>query len=179
MTREEFDKLPEEILVREIRCRIKEKGRRVQKVTLVTTLLDPALYPADEIAGLYRLRWQIEVDLRDLKITLGLDVLKGRKVQTVKKEALVFSLVYNLIRLVMLKAAKRQRVNPNRISFIDALRWLTPPKPDGPLPELVVNPVRPGRIEPRCIKRRGKKFPFMKVPRDELRKRLQKQRDAA
>jgi hypothetical protein len=179
MTQEDFDRLPEEILVREIKCRIHDKGCRVQEVTLVTTLLDPQRYPAGEIAELYRLRWQEEVDLRDLKITLGLDVLKGHKVETVKKEALIFSLVYNMIRLVAAKAARRQRVRPHRISFIDALRWLQPAKPEAPLPDLVINPIRPGRIEPRCIKRRGKKFPLMKVPRHELRKRLQKRRDAA
>jgi hypothetical protein len=179
MSAEEFEKLPGEILVREIKIRIQDRDCRVQEVTLVTTLVDPELYPAADIAQLYRLRWQVEVDLRDLKITLGLDVLKGHKVETVKKEALIYALVYNLVRLVALKAARRQRVSPHRISFIDALRWLQTAQPDAPLPDLVVNPVRPGRIEPRCRKRRPKQYPLMKAPRDELRKRLQKQRNAA
>jgi hypothetical protein len=179
MSAQDFEKLPPEILVREIKCRIQDRSCRVQEVTLVTTLVDPVLYPAAEIAKLYRLRWQVEVDLRDLKITLGLDVLKGHKVETVKKEVLVYSLVYNLVRLVALKAARRQRVNPHRISFIDALRWLQPAKPDAPMPDLVVNPVRPGRIEPRCIKRRPKEYDRMNRPREELRKRLKKRRDAA
>jgi len=179
MSAEEFEKLPGEILVREIKIRIQDRGCRVQEVTLVTTLVDPVLYPAAEIAKLYRLRWQVEVDLRDLKITLGLDVLKGHKVKTVQKEALIYALVYNLVRLVMLKAAQRQQVSPNRISFIDALRWLQPPKPDALLPDLVVNPLRTGRIEPRCIKRRPKEHDRMNRPREELRKRLQKRRDAA
>ncbi len=179
MTPEQFAQLPEEMLVREIKYRVHDKGSRVREVTLVTTLLDPERYPAAEIARLYGLRWQVEVDLRDLKITLGMDVLKSRKVETVLKEVLVFSLVYNLVRLVTVKAARRQRVRPNRISFIDALRWLQPPKPAAPLPELVVNPVRPGRIEPRCRKRRPKEYPVMKVPRRELRKRLEEQRDVA
>ena len=112
-------------------------------------------------------------------VVLGMDVLKGHKVETVKKEALVYALVYNLVRLVMLKAAQRQRVNPHRISFIDALRWLQPPKPHQPLPDLVVNPERPDRFEPRCLKRRPKEFPLMKLPRRELRKRLRKRPDAA
>ena len=86
----------------------------MREVTLVTTLLDDQRYSAQEIGDLYRLRWQVEVDLRNLKITLGLDVLKGRKVETVRKEALVCVLVYNLVRLVMLKAARRQRVRANR-----------------------------------------------------------------
>jgi hypothetical protein len=179
MTPEQFAQLPETLLVRELKYRIREPGCRVRKVTLVTTLLDGQRYPASELAGLFRRRWQVEVDLRDLKITLGMDVLKGHKVATVTKEMLVFALVYNLVRLVMLKAARGQRVSPHRISFIDALRWLQPPKPGTPLPELIVNPERPGRIEPRCVKRRPKSYPLMTRPRWELRKRLRKRRDAA
>jgi len=179
LSAEEYAQLPEWVLVREIKWRIRRPGCRVCKVKLVTTLLDPVRYPAAQIARLYALRWQVEVDLRDLKITLGLDVLKGHSVDVVNKEVQVFILVYNLIRLVMLKAARRQQVAPNRISFIDALRWLQPPKPHQPLPDLVVNPERPDRFEPRCLKRRPKEFPLMKLPRRELRKRLRKRPDAA
>jgi hypothetical protein len=179
MTPEQFAQLPETLLLREIRYRIREAGCRAQEITLVTTLLDAQRYPAAEVARLYGLRWQVEVDLRDLKGTLGMDVLKGRKVETVTKEMLVFVLVHNLVRLVAHQAAKRQRVKPSRISFIDALRWLQPPKPDQPLPELIVNPERPGRLEPRCIKRRMKEYNLMNKPRHVLRKRLKKRRDAA
>jgi hypothetical protein len=179
MSQEQFAQLPKEILVREIKYRIKDPGCRVREVTLVTTLLDPERYPVAEIIRLYRKRWQVEVDLRDLKNTLGMDVLKARKVRTVIKEALVFGLVYNLVRLVMVKAGKRQRVSPRRISFIDALRWLQSAKPQARLPELVVNPERLGRVEPRCLKRRPKEYPRMDRPREELRKRLKKRRDAA
>jgi len=179
MTREQYFQLPDRILVREIKWRIRERYRRVREVTLVTTLLDPQRYPAAEIARLYERRWQVEVDLRDLKITLGMDVLKGHKVDTVTKELLVFLKNDNLVRLVTVRAAKRQRVKPYRISFIDALRWLQPPKLPQPLPILITNPVRPDRLEPRCIKRRPKEYPVMKWPRRELRKRLKKRRDAA
>jgi hypothetical protein len=179
MSPEQFAPLPEEILVREIKWRITDSDNRVREVTLVTTLLDAERYPAAEIAELYRQRWQVEVDLRDLKITLGMDVLKGRTVATVMKEVQAFVLVYNLVRLVMLKSARRQRVSPHRISFIDALRWLQPPKPANSLPDLLINPERPNRIEPRCRKRRMKEFDLMSVPRHKLRKRLKKRRDAA
>lgn len=175
----QFDQLPEHLVVREIKWRIRERNRRVQEVILVTTLLDPVLYPAAEIAKLYAQRWQVEVDLRDLKITLGLDVLKGRKVDIVKKELLALVLVHNLVRLVMVEAGQRQRVKPHRISFIDALRWLRPPSPATVLSELVVNPERFGREEPRCIKRRMKEYELMKLPRATLRKLLKKRRDAA
>lgn len=179
MSSEQFAKLPDRLVVRELRYRIRERGCRVQEVTLVTTLLDPERYRAAEIARLYRQRWQVEVDLRDLKITLGMDVLKGQKLETVMKELLVFVLVYDLVRLVVLKSARRQRMVPRRISFIDALRWLQPPKPSCDLPDLIVNPIRSGRIEPRCIKRRMKEYVLMTAPRRELRKRLKKRRDAA
>jgi hypothetical protein len=179
MNAEQFAQLPEKTLVREIQVRIRKPGCRVRKVVLVTTLLDPVEFPASEIARLYRNRWQIEVDLRDLKITLGLDELKGHSLDVINKELQVYVLVYNLVRLAMLKAARQQEVHPSRISFIDALRWLQPPKPSQPMPELVVNPERPDRIEPRCIKRRKKQFPYMTRPRAELRKRLKKRLDAA
>ena len=179
MTAEQFAALPEKLVVREIKWRVRAPGCRVRKVTLVTTLLDAERYPAGEIAKLYGLRWQVEVDLRDLKTTLGLDVLKGQKVDTVLKEVQVYALVYNLVRLVTVQAARRQRVQPHRISFIDALRWLQPGKLDLPLPELIVNPQRTDRIEPRCLKRRPKQYPRMTRPRRELHKRLRKRRDAA
>ena len=179
MSSEQFAKLPDRLVVRELRFRIRERGCRVQEVTLVTTLLDPERYPAAEIARLYGQRWQVEVDLRDLKITLGMDVLKGQKLETVMKELYVFVLVYNLVRLVVQKSSRRQRVAPRRISFVDALRWLQPPKPSCDLPDLIVNPIRPGRVESRCIKRRMKEYVLMTAPRRELRKRLKKRRDAA
>ena len=179
MSAAEFAALPATLVVREIKWRIRQRGRRVHEVTLVTTLLDAELYPAPEIAKLYESRWQIEVDLRDLKETLGLDELKGTKVATVEKELLVYVLVYNLIRLVMAEAAERQETDPHRISFIDALRWLQPGKPVVTLPRLIVNPRRIDRIEPRCRKRRPKNYPLMTKPRESLRKLLKKRRDAA
>ena len=179
MTPEQFAQLPETMVVREIRWRIRDPYHRVREVTLVTTLLDPQSYPAAEIAGLFRQRWQVEVDLRDLKITLGMDVLKGHSVDVVMKEVQVFVLVYNLVRLVILKSARAQRVRPHRISFIDALRWLQPAKPGQALPDLIINPERPGRVEPRCIKRHMKEYDLMTRPRHEMRKRLKKRLDAA
>jgi hypothetical protein len=88
------------------------------------------------------------------------------------------AIVYNLVRVVMMEAAARQGVDVERISFIDALRWLCEMKTDS-LPKLVVNPARPGRSEPRVRKRRPKQYPLMKKPRSELRKRLLEQGVAA
>jgi hypothetical protein len=174
-----YDALPESIRVRELRYRIRTPGFRTREVTLVTTLLDPVRYPARELAELYRARWEVEINLRHLKTTLGLDVLHCQTVDGVLKELWMFVLVYNLVRAVMFEAARRQRVAPQRISFFDALRWLVHAAPDEELPALLVNPDRRDRIEPRVIKRRMKEFPLMKKPRTELRQALLRRRHAA
>jgi hypothetical protein len=179
MPRKPWDALPKSVRVRELKYRIRHSRHRVHEVTIVTTLLDPKRYPAKDIADLYRKRWQVEVDLRDLKTTLGMDILKGKRVDVVMKEVLIFVLVHNLIRLVILAAARKQKGAAARIRFIDAMRWLQPPKPARDLPKLVVNPERPGRVEPRSIKRHMKEYKLIIEPRKELRKRLKKRRDAA
>ena len=138
----------------------------------MTTLLDPKKYPASELARLYGIRWDIETDLKHLKTTMGLDVLKCKTVEGVMKEVTVFVLVYNLVRTVMIEAGRRQKVDARRISFVDALRWLKHAPPGSDLPALVVNPFRPHRAEPRVRKRRPKEFPVMKKPRYHLRREL-------
>ena len=172
LTPELFAALPAVLCVRELRYRVAQAGFRTQTVTLVTTLLDVDLYPADALAALYGMRWQVETNLRHLKQTMGLEVLHGQSLVGVLKELTVFALVYNLVRVVMLAAAKRQGVPLERISFIDALRWLSTARPGEPLPPLVVNPHRPGRVEPRAVKRRPKPYPLLTKPRREARKVL-------
>ena len=172
MTPEQYDALPDSITVREIRRTVRlEDGRRIT-VTVVTTLLDPIAYPADAIIELRMRRWEVETDIRHLKTTMGMDVLKCQSEDGVRKELAVFCLVYNLVRVVMLKAAARQKVNVDRISFADALAWMRHARPGDTLRDLVVNPLRPGRVEPRCRKRRPKEYALMNKPRDQLRKAL-------
>ena len=171
--------LPETLLVRELRYLTRQRGHRTRVITLVTTLLDAEAYPAAELAKLYLSRWQIEVNFRHLKTTMGMEVLHCQSVDGVLKELYIFAIAYNLIRLVMLEASRRQRVPLDRISFIDALRWLRDAKVDTPLTKLVVNPARPNRIEPRVLKRRMKKYPLMKKPRAKLRKTLSRKKSAA
>lgn len=179
MSPEAFVSLPDELTVRELRYRITRRGFRTQSVTLVTTLLDPKAYPAEELAEQYLDRWEIEVNFRHLKTTLKMEKLKCKTVEGVRKELMVFALVYNLVRLVMLRAAVRQRVGPNRISFIDALRLLCRTRSTGEIVLLIVNPKRIGRVEPRVIKSRPKPYTYMTKPRDELRQLLIKPKDAA
>jgi hypothetical protein len=174
-----FARLPPSLLVRELRFRTPQRGYRTRVITLVTTLLDPLVYPKADLAQLYLSRWQIEVNFRHLKTTMGMEVLHCQTVAGVLKELYMFALAYNLIRLVMLEAARRQKVAVERISFIDALRWLRDARPDTILTPLVLNPTRPNRLEPRVIKRRMKEYPLMTKPRSTLRKRLLRKERAA
>jgi hypothetical protein len=175
MTAKQYALLPEEFIVRELRYRTGTTGFRVREVTLVTTLVDAELYPLEVLAELYRRRWEVEGHLKSLKRTMKMEVLRCTTVVGVSKELLMFASVYNLIRLVMLEASRRQGVTVDRISFVDALRWLKEARPGAALPKLVVNPDRAGRMEPRVRKRRPKEYPLMKKPRSELRKSLLKQ----
>jgi len=171
MSDEQWSKLPESIIVREIRRTVQRNGFRPITVTIVTTLLDEQAYPADELIELRLTRWMIETNIRHLKITLGMDVLKCKTLQGVRKERLIFLLVYNLIRLLMLKAARRQGVHVNRLSFADTLAWLRLGDIDQ-CPDLIVNPIRSGRLEPRVLKRPKKQFPYMTLPRAILKSQL-------
>ncbi len=172
MSREEFAALPASVTVRELRYRIDVPGFRTRVITLVTTLLNETVYTAEALAKLSLKRWEVETHLRELKQTMKLDVLKCETVEGITKELTMYALVYNLVRVVMLEAARRQGVDVERISFIDALRWLATARADEPIAKLVVNPERPNRVEPRSIKRRPKQYPWMSAPRKELRKRL-------
>ena len=172
-------RLPAKLRVRELRYRTSQRGHRTRVITLVTTLLDPDTYPATELAQLYLSRWQIEVNFRHLKTTMGMEILHCQSVEGVLKELHMFAIVYNLVRLVMLEASCRQKVPLERISFFDALRWLRAAKADTVLGPLVVNPSRPNRLEPRVIKRRMKEYDLMKKPRYELRNDLPRKKLAA
>src|SRR5262249_60897924 len=102
--------LPETLLVRELRFATPQRGYRTRVITLVTTLLDPVTYPAAALADLYLGRWQIEVNFRHLKTTMGLEVLHCKTVAGVLKEMYMFAIAYNLVRLVMVEPSRRQGV---------------------------------------------------------------------
>jgi hypothetical protein len=172
MSAEAWAALPASIRVRELRYTIARPGFRVRTVTLVTTLLDAQRYPQDKLAEAYGLRWTIETAFGHLKTTMKMDVLRCQTVRGIQKELTMFLLVYNLVRMTVLEAAQRQSVPAERISFVDALRWLATAQPGDELPELVINPYRPGRFEPRVRKRRPKEFPVMQKPRAVLRQEL-------
>ncbi len=179
LSAEAYAALPERLVVRELRYWIKVPGRRTRVVTLVTTLTDARRYSARALARLYGQRWQVEGHLRHLKTTLGMDVLHCQSFVGVLKELLMFVVVYNLVRRVMVQAARQQGVAVERVSFVDAWRWLRQARPGEAVPKLKVNPARPGRVEPRVRKRRPKEFPVMQRPRAQLRQAMYIQNDAA
>src|SRR5262249_52126570 len=114
--------LPETLLLREVRVRVVQRGFRTKVLVVVTTLLDPAAAPAADIAELYRARWQAELDLRSLKVTLDMDVLRCQSPAMVRKEIWAHLLAYNLIRTQLAQAAQRHGVTPRELSFTGGLQ---------------------------------------------------------
>lgn len=182
MSQAQYDQLPGSIRVRELRYTVKSKRGRKREVTIVTTLLDPVKYPKRELAKLYQSRWEVETRLCEFKQTLGADVLPSQSEQGVLKDLWMHVLVFNLIRLLMLRHAKERGCDPRRLSFIDArdaLRYLGQETINHPIPRLMYHEIRPGRDEPRVIKRRKDRYSVMTKPREELRKTLEKKRVTA
>jgi Transposase DDE domain len=171
-----FAAVPERIVVRELRYRTGVRGFRSRAITLVTTLIDAKEYPATELAALYRRRWEIETNFAHLKTTMRMDVLRCQSVPGVLKELTMFALVYNLVRLVIRAAARTMEVPVERISFVDALRWLVQASQGTPHLAVRVNRLRRNRCEPRVRKRRPKEFTLMNFPRCQLRQQLLAQR---
>jgi hypothetical protein len=181
--------LPQTIVVREVRFQVAQPGFRTQSVTLVTTLLDAQSYPAEALAELYLRRWRMELWLRDIKITMDMDMLRTKTPARVRAELAMFLVGYNLIHTVMFDAAKMSEVRLEQLSFKSALVrfglwcarlghgtrlvvWLR--GYPAMLQDLArdLNPNRPGRCEPRVVKRRPKPFPRMQQPRQILREQL-------
>jgi Transposase DDE domain len=169
LTREALAALPVTLVLREVRYHIDRPGFRTHQITLVTTLLDAEIYRVADLAELYHQRWRVETSLAQLKTTMQMDVLHCKTVPGVLKELTAFAIVYNLVRMAMWHSAILQHIGVERISFVDALRWLGAPSTGIPLGALIVNPIRSHRVEPRVKKRRPKSFPFMINPRQQLR----------
>jgi hypothetical protein len=178
MSAEDYARIPERLVVRELRYAVATPGCRTQQITLTTTLLDPERYPAADLAELYGKRWEIETNFKHLKTTLKMEVLRCQTEEGIEKEVTMYALVYNLIRLVMLEASRRQGVAVERISFVDAARWLAQAMHEAIPLKLRVNPNRPHRVEPRATKRRPKSYGLLNRPREVLRNRLVAQIDA-
>lgn len=175
MSPEQYRSLPEELLVREAKV-----GQRV----LVTTMLDARRVRKDALGELYERRWNVELDLRNIKTTLGMEILRCRTPQMVEKELWVNLLAYNLIRMLMAQAAREAGLAPRELSFKHSVQlysaWSARAAGDEPeqrhclyrlIAQLRVGH-RPGRIEPRARKRRPKSYPWLKVPRAQARQQI-------
>jgi hypothetical protein len=190
MSAEQYAELPEELTLREVRVRVAQKGFRTKRIVVVTTLLDAEQYPREEIALLYRQRWQAELHLRSLKIVLEMDHLRCKTPGRVRNEFYMHLVSYNLIRGVMAAAAFESQRSPWQISFKGTLQTLNQFLPllltrastevwcAVLLTAVAAHVVgdRPDRIEPRVIKRRPKQYKRMREPRQNYRNRLQRGR---
>jgi hypothetical protein len=182
----EWAAVPETLSVRIIHVRVQEKGFRTQELWVSTTLLDPIAYPAEQIAQLYRRRWDMELCFRDLKTTMGMEELRCRTPAMVHKELLAFLIAHNFMRCLIAQAASTHNVCRTRISFkgaVDAARSFHQAmrlarsarharRLRCRLLEILafdLVPLRPGRYEPRAIKRRPKPFSFLTKPRHRYR----------
>lgn len=194
LSKRAYRRMPETLTLRLIRVDVGQLGFRTRRITVVTTLLDSELYPAADVAALYRARWHAELDLRSLKVTLAMDVLRGKSPQIVRKEIWAHLLAYNLIRSVMAQAAVRHGALPRHLSFKAALQtlhafamplWLSG-SPDAHslytpmLAAIATHHVgdRPDRFEPRARKRRPKPYPYLTTPRHEAKNALLERRSA-
>ena len=174
--------LPSEMVVRAVRGSCFQKGFRVRQVTVITTLVDPQLYPAQDILRAYLRRWRLEMCLDDLKTTLHLEFLRGRSPQMVQKEIYTRLIAHNLLRCLMAQAASRHKVPLEGLSFkgsLDAVRHFTLAMTRARskakrqrLWDLLLEtlsrdlvPERPGRRQPRAVKRKKTKYPRLQGPR--------------
>ena len=183
-----YQRMPASIRVREVHVRVDQPGFRVESLVVVTSLTDAKTYTKHDIGELYHKRWLAELDIRAIKITLGMDVLRCKSPEMVRKELWTCLLAYNLIRRSMLQAAADSDRSPRQLSFTAAMQkiaacWmvsllldddgctaLTAIHLSGLLEHRVGH--RPDRIEPRAIKRRPKPHKLLTIPRDQARAEL-------
>ena len=185
--------MPRQLTVREARVRIQQPGFRSRVMILVTTILDPEQASVEDLADLYRQRWNQELDFCSLKVALQMDVLRCKTPELVRKEIWTHVLAYNLIRTVIAQSAAKHRISPRSISFKATLQILEAFQPliatakrphdyrnnlyEQLLDAIAVHRIgdRPDRIEPRLRKRRFKKYDYMTRPRREIKLELLKQ----
>jgi hypothetical protein len=182
LSAQQWARLPAQITVRILRFTATIRGFRARRVTLVTTLLDPKRYPAQDLIALYARRWRLELCLRDLKSTMGMEHLRCKTPDMAEKELLAYLVAHNLIRCVMAETVARYAVDLERVSFkgsVDALRQYSAQMAKARSrqlrrqlwEDLLLNLARdlvryrPNRTEPRAVKRRPKPYPLLNQPR--------------
>jgi hypothetical protein len=190
MSEEDYERIPNTLTLRELRFDVIVPGRRTEAINVITTLTDPKEYTKEDIATLYGFRWNVELDIRAIKQILALDHVRCKTPEMVRRELWVTLLAYNLIRKVIATSAAVHDKQPRRLSFTSTCQmvlasWMllsTDSSRDSrrlwmsTLAYIAACEVgnRPGRIEPRVLKRRRHRYPLMQRPRDQLREELQK-----
>jgi Transposase DDE domain len=188
MSGEQWNSLPSSLTLRMVRFKVPTHNGRCKKMTLLTTLLDPVLWPVELLAALYGRRWQIELFFRNIKTTLHMEMLSCKSPDMVHKELEMHLIAYNLIRALMGEAALTSHVPVDRLSFKGTLDTVCQfaagiaripvsyrRRREAMYLEMLAIiasdqvPQRPDRFEPRCQKRRPKAFPFMTRPRRQLK----------
>lgn len=181
-----WQRLPQTLTVRMVRLTLQRPGYRTKSITMITTLLDPKRYTAAELAQLYARRWRIELWFRDIKTSMGMETLRCQSPAMIHKELEMFLVAYNFIRCLMAEAAQTYDVDLQRLSFkgtVDALRQFSAALAQarsrkkknqllGRLLELIASdqvPERPGRREPRAVKRRPKPYQKLNRPRHQMK----------
>ena len=188
MSDEQYERMPETLTLRELRFDVIFPDGRVETITVVTTLTDAEAFTKEDIAELYGFRWNVELDIRAIKQTLGLDHVRCKTPEMVLRELWVTLLAYNLIRKVIVMSAAIHGKQPRRLGFTLACQavlssWIlfstgscidSRVMQIAMLERIAANEVadRPGRIEPRVLKRRRHRYPLMQRPRDQLRHEL-------
>ena len=181
MDEETYARMPEQLELRLIRVKLTEPGFRTKSLDMVTTLTDPEQYSVDDLSTLYRQRWEVELDIRSIKVTMGMDKLRCKTPEMVRKEIWACLLTYNLIRQKMLQSAKEQDLLPRKLSLTNALQtvaagWMVMPLLDrntqGCLLKMELVSIasqtvgnRPGRVEPRAVKKRPKAYRLLTMMR--------------
>jgi hypothetical protein len=183
-----YQRLPATLEVREVHVQVSQPGFRVTSLVVATTLTDATTYTQDDIAELYHRRWLVELNIRAIKITMGLDVLRCQSAEMVQREIWTGLLAYNLIRQAMLEAALKSKRSPRELSFTAALQkiaaaWLViagcdegagvkliAALLDGMAKNIIGH--RPNRVEPRAVKRRPKPHKLLTEPRNVARAKL-------
>jgi hypothetical protein len=188
LDRDAYRETPEVLTMRLIRVQVRQAGYRVRGLQILTTLMDGQAYPSKEVAMLYSQRWQVELDIRAIKSSMGMNDLRCLTPQMVQKEIWTCLLAYNLIRLKLLESALAKGRYPLKLSFAHGLQllaatWTTGPLMNDALSERMIEMLlrgcanqtvgdRPGRVEPRAVKRRPKPTPLLTMPRQEARIQL-------
>lgn len=191
--RETYDALPEFLMIRECRVRVKQPGFRIKTLTIATTLLDENEFTQNDLIQLYRARWNNELDLRSIKSTMQMDELRCKSPESVRKEIWTHVLAYNLIRTLAAQAAATHELLPRSISFKGAMQTLEafqplieflPSRDAAHLQALYQHLLRavathqvadrPDRFEPRAKKRRRDHFAWLTKPRQELKRKMAK-----